>query len=77
MVDCLEDSRDMVDHEKCGNLNVLDMFEDDLEEIQTKVTKIEPVVEPVDPENRNRIGTEPKQGKNRITKPVHQNTKTS
>ena len=35
MVDCLEDSRDMVDHEKCGNLNVLDVFEDELEEIQT------------------------------------------
>ena len=24
----------MVDHEKCGNLNVLDVFEDELEEIQ-------------------------------------------
>ena len=35
MVDCLEDSHDMVDHEKCGNLNVLDVFEDELEEIQT------------------------------------------
>ena len=32
MVDCLEDSHDMVDHEKFGNLNVLD---DDIEEIQT------------------------------------------
>ena len=26
MVDCLEDSHDMVDHEKCVNLNVLDVF---------------------------------------------------
>ena len=26
MVYCLEDSHDMVDHEKCGNLNVLDVF---------------------------------------------------
>ena len=34
-VDCLEESRDMEDHEKCGNLNVLDVFEDELEEIQT------------------------------------------
>ena len=34
MVDCLEDSHDMVDHEKCWNLNVLDLFEDELEEIQ-------------------------------------------
>ena len=30
MVDCLEDSHDMVDHEKCINLNVLDVFEDEL-----------------------------------------------
>ena len=35
MVDCLEDSHDMVDHKKCGNLNVLNVFEDELEEIQT------------------------------------------
>ena len=35
MVDCLEDSHDMVDHEKCGNLIVLDVFEYELEEIQT------------------------------------------
>ena len=35
MVDCLEDYHDMVDHEKFGNLNVLDVFEDVLEEIQT------------------------------------------
>ena len=35
MVDCLEDSHDMVDHEKFGNLNVLDVFEYELEEIQT------------------------------------------
>ena len=35
MVDCLEDSHDMVDHEKFGNLNVLDVFENELEEIQT------------------------------------------
>ena len=35
MVDCLEDSYDMVDHEKCGNLNFLDVFEDELEDIQT------------------------------------------
>ena len=25
----------MLDHEKCGNLNVLDVFEDEIEEIQT------------------------------------------
>ena len=31
MVDCLEDSHAMVDHEKCGNLNVLDAFEDEFE----------------------------------------------
>ena len=31
MVDCLEDSHEMVDHEKCGNLNVLDAFEDEFE----------------------------------------------
>ena len=35
MVDCLEDSHDMEDHEKCGNLNVLDVFEVVLEYIQT------------------------------------------
>ena len=35
MVDWLEDSHDMVDHEKCTNLNVLVVFEDELEEIQT------------------------------------------
>ena len=35
MVDCLEDSHDMVDHEKCGNLNALYVFEDYLDEIQT------------------------------------------
>ena len=35
MVDCLEDSHDMVYHEKCGNLDVLHVFEDELEEIQT------------------------------------------
>ena len=29
MVDCLEDSHDMVDHEKCVNLNLLDVFEDE------------------------------------------------
>ena len=33
MVDCLEDSHDMVDHEKCGNLNVLDVLEVELEYI--------------------------------------------
>ena len=32
MIDCLEDSHDMVDHEKCVNLNV---FEYENEEIQT------------------------------------------
>ena len=26
-VDCLDDSHDMKDHEKCGNLNFLDVFE--------------------------------------------------
>ena len=35
MVDCLDDSHDMVDHEKFGDLNVLDVFEDELEKIQT------------------------------------------
>ena len=35
MVDCLEDSHEMVDHEKCINLNVLDVFEYEIEEIQT------------------------------------------
>ena len=35
MVDCLEDAHDMEDHERCGNLNVLDGFEVELEEIQT------------------------------------------
>ena len=35
MVECLEDSHDMVDHEKCGNLNVIDVFDEELEEIQT------------------------------------------
>ena len=35
MVDCLEDSNDMEDHERCGNLNILDVFEVELEEIQT------------------------------------------
>ena len=35
MVVCLEDSHDMVDHEKCGNLNFLDVFEDELEYIKT------------------------------------------
>ena len=28
---CLEDSHDMVDDEKCGNLNVLDVVEEELE----------------------------------------------
>ena len=35
MVDCLEDSHDMLDHEKSGNLNVIDVFEYELEDIQT------------------------------------------
>ena len=35
MVDYLEDFHDMVDHEKYGNLNLLNVFEYDLEEIQT------------------------------------------
>ena len=35
MVDCLKDSHDMVDHEKFGTLNVLDVFEYVLEEIKT------------------------------------------
>ena len=35
MVDCWEDSHDMVDHEKCGNLNVIYVFEYDLEGIKT------------------------------------------
>ena len=35
MVDCLEDSHDMVDHEKFENFNVLDVFEYEHKEIQT------------------------------------------
>ena len=35
MVDFLEDSHDIVDHEKFGNLHVLDAFEYVLKEIQT------------------------------------------
>ena len=35
MVDCLEDSHDMVDQEKFVNFNVIDFFEYELEEIQT------------------------------------------
>ena len=35
MVDCLEDSHDMVDHEKSRNSNVIDVFEYELEDIQT------------------------------------------
>ena len=37
MVYCLEDFHDIVDHEKCGNFNVLDLFEYDLDEIQSLV----------------------------------------
>ena len=35
MVDCLEDSHDMVDHEKFGNFNVISVFEYEIEEVQT------------------------------------------
>ena len=35
MVDCLEDSHDMRDHEKHKKLQVLDVFEDDIDEIQS------------------------------------------
>ena len=35
MVDCLEDSHDIVDHEKFGNLNVIDALEYLLKDIQT------------------------------------------
>ena len=31
MVDCLEDYHDMVDDKKCGNFNVLEVFEYELE----------------------------------------------
>ena len=34
-IDCLEDFDDMEDHERCVNLNVLYVFEIELEEIQT------------------------------------------
>ena len=37
MVECLEDSHDMRDHEKHGKLQVLDVFEDDLDEIQSLI----------------------------------------
>ena len=37
MVDCLEDSHDMVDHEKHEKLRFLDVFEDDLDGIQSLV----------------------------------------
>ena len=37
MVDCLEDSHDMRDHESHGNLQVLDVFEDHIDEIQSLV----------------------------------------
>ena len=37
MVDCLEDSHDMRDHEKHGKLQVLDLFEYELDEIQSLV----------------------------------------
>ena len=35
MVDCLEDSHDMRDHEKHEKLQVLDVFEYDIDEIQS------------------------------------------
>ena len=37
MVDCLEDSDDMMDHEKHGKLQVLDEFEDGIYESQSLV----------------------------------------
>ena len=37
MVDCLEDSHDMRDHEKHGKFQVLDFFEYDIHEIQSVV----------------------------------------
>ena len=41
---CLEDSHDMEDHEKCGNLNALDVFEVEIEEIQ-KLDEVEEELE--------------------------------
>ena len=40
MVDCLEDSHDMIDHEKHGDLHVLDVFEDDL--LSTQMALLHP-----------------------------------
>ena len=37
MVDCLEDSHDRRDNERHGKLQVPDVFEDDLDEIQSLV----------------------------------------
>ena len=37
MVDCLEDSHDMMDHDKHGKLQVRDEFEDGINEIQSLV----------------------------------------
>ena len=44
MVDCLEDSHDMRDHEKHGKLQVFDLFEYELDEIQSIVV-VEEVLE--------------------------------
>ena len=41
MVDCLEDSHDMMDHEKHEKLQVLDLFEDDIDESQSLVVEEE------------------------------------
>ena len=48
MVDCLEDSHDRMDHEKHGNLLVLNVFEDDLDEIQSLVVVEEELELPPD-----------------------------
>ena len=48
MVDCLEDSHDMVDHEKNGKLQVIDEFEDGPDESQSLVVVEEKLELPLD-----------------------------
>jgi hypothetical protein len=42
--------------------------------VVANVARTEPIIEPVDPKNQNRTGTEKKPEKNRIKKPVSKNT---
>ena len=48
MVDCFEDSHDIRDHERQGKLQVLDVFEDDLDESQSLVVVEEKLDFPLD-----------------------------